>query len=243
MRVLILLGVIAAAAAAAASSSHGSSSLEAHCYAPPPSETFEGLCRNTSMAELEERVIDACKAYARAPDARRLAEEDGDDTLYNSSVKVCNSTLNKKGDGFTVADVEADRDDLWTTWKKEFCFDICPFIGSGKRRCDAGGDCGGHHTTIEPTKRNYLQFNVFFLFMAIAIGAPRNSRRNSRRNFGGIRRDSSQISSLCPALQASRASCGSRRGCPTPSASSSSAWPPASSPSSSPQTRAARGTR
>ena len=143
MRVLILHGVIAAAASAA-SSSHGSSSLEPHCYAPPPSETFEGLCRNTSMAELEVRVIDACKAYARAPDARRLAEEGGaDDILYNSSVKVCNSTLNKKGDGFTVADVEADRDDLWTTWKKEFCFDICPFIGSGKRRCDAGGDCGG----------------------------------------------------------------------------------------------------
>ena len=186
MRVLILLGVIAAAASAA-KSSDGSSSLKAHCYAPPPSETFEHYCRNTSMAELEVLVIDACKAYAKAPaDARRLAEEDGDDLLYNSSVKICNSTLNKKGDGFTVADVEVDREDLWTTWKKEFCFDICPFIGSGKRRCDAGGDCGGHHTTIEPTKRNYLQFNVFFLFMAIAIGAP----RNSPRNFGAIRRDS-----------------------------------------------------
>ena len=191
MRVLILHGVIAAAASAD-SSSHGSSSLEAHCYAPPPSETFEGLCRNTSMAELKVLVIDACKAYAKAPaDARRLAEEGGaDDILYNSSVKVCNSTLNKKGDGFTVADVEADREDLWTTWKKEFCFDICPFIGSGKRRCDAGGDCGGHHTTIEPTKRNYLQFNVFFLFMAIAIGAP----RNSPRNFGAIRRNSARRS-------------------------------------------------
>jgi len=217
MRVLILLGVIAAAASAA-KSSDGSSSLKAHCYAPPPSETFEHYCRNTSMAELEEQVIKACKAYAKAPaDARRLAEEDGDDLLYNSSVKICNSTLNKKGDGFNVDNVKHAAD-LFTTWKKEFCFDICPFIGSGKRRCDAGGDCGGHHTTIEPTKRNYLQFNVFFLFMAIAIGAPRNSRRNSRRNFGGIRRDSSQISSLCPALQASRASCGSRRGSRTPSA-------------------------
>jgi len=156
----------------------------------------------------------------RGEEVRRSlhAEEDGDDILYNSSVKVCNSTLNKKGDGFTVADVEADRDDLWTTWKKEFCFDICPFIGSGKRRCDAGGDCGGHHTTIEPTKRNYLQFNVFFLFMAIAIGAPRNSRRTSRRNSAQTRRVSSHFSSLCPALQASRASCGSRRGCRTPSA-------------------------
>ena len=215
MRVLLLN--IIAAAASAASSSHGSSSLKAHCYAPPPSETFEHYCRNTSMEELEARVIDACKAYARAPDARRLAEEDDDDILYNSSVKICNSTLNKKGDGFTVADVERDAEDLWTTWKKEFCFDICPFIGSGKRRCDAGGDCGGHHTTIEPTKRNYLQFNVFFLFMAIAIGAPRNSPRNS----GAIRRNSarrSHFSSICPALQASRASCGSRRGCRTPSA-------------------------
>ena len=213
---LLVLGALAAAASAA-SSSHGSSSLDPHCYAPPPSETFEHYCRNTSMEELEARVIDACKAYARAPDARRLAEEDDDDILYNSSVKICNSTLNKKGDGFTVADVEADREDLWTTWKKEFCFDICPFIGSGKRRCDAGGDCGGHHTTIEPTKRNYLQFNVFFLFMAIAIGAARNSPRNS----GAIRRNSarrSHFSSICPALQASRASCGSRRGCRTPSA-------------------------
>ena len=216
---LLVLGALAAAASAA-SSSHGSSSLEAHCYAPPPSETFEGLCRNTSMAELEVRVIDVCKAYAKAPaDARRLAEEGSADDLYRdlyrSAVKICNSSL--KDDGFNVDNVKHAAD-LWTTWKKEFCFDICPFIGSGKRRCDAGGDCGGHHTTIEPTKRNYLQFNVFFLFMAIAIGAPRNSRRNSRRNFGGIRRDSSQISSLCPALQASRASCGSRRGCRTPSA-------------------------
>ena len=144
----LLLGAAFAAAASAASSSHGSSSLEEHCYAPPPNDNFEHLCRNTSMAELEVRVIDACKAYARAPDARRLAEEDGDDTLDRSAVKICNSTLNKKGDGFTVADVEGDAEDLWTTWKKEFCFDICPFIGSGKRRCDAGSDCGGHHTTI-----------------------------------------------------------------------------------------------
>ena len=214
---LLVLGALAAAAAAA-SSSDGSSSLEEHCYAPLPNDNFEHLCRNTSMAELEVQVIDACKAYAKAPaDARRLAEEGIAEDLYRSAVKICNSTLNKKGDGFTVADVERDAEDLWTTWKKEFCFDICPFIGSGKRRCDAGGDCGGHHTTIEPTKRNYLQFNVFFLFMAIAIGAPRNSPRNS----GAIRRNSarrSHFSSICPALQASRASCGSHRGCRTPSA-------------------------
>ena len=215
---LLVLGTLAAAASAA-SSSHGSSSLEEHCYAPPPNDNFEHLCRNTSMAELEVLVIDTCKAYAKAPaDARRLAEEGIAEDLYRSAVKICNSSL--KDDGFNVDNVKHAAD-LFTTWKKEFCFDICPFIGSGKRRCDAGGDCGGHHTTIEPTKRNYLQFNVFFLFMAIAIGAPRNSPRNSPRNFGAIRRNSarrSHFSSLCPALQASRASCGSRRGCRTPSA-------------------------
>ena len=198
MRVL-LLGAAFAAAAAAASSSDGSSSLEEHCYAPLPNDNFEHLCRNTSMAELEVQVIDACKAYAKAPaDARRLAEESVTDTLTRSAVKICNSTF--KGDeftdGFTVADVERKKKGLWTTWKKEFCFDICPFIGSGKRRCDAGGDCGGHHTTIEPTKRNYLQFNVFFLFMAIAIGAPRNSRRNSAQ-FGATPRTSHRSAPRC----------------------------------------------
>ena len=115
MRVL-LLGAAFAAAASAASSSDGSSSLEKHCYAPPPIDAFEHYCRNTSMAELKVQVIDTCKAYAKAPaDARRLAEEGGADDLYRSAVKICNSSL--KDDGFTVDNVAAKARELLTYYQ------------------------------------------------------------------------------------------------------------------------------
>ena len=70
-----------------------------------------------------------------------------------------------------IKDATDDDDKAWNKWKEDYtkhlCFNICPFIGSGKRACAFSQECGGH-SVPEPKKRNMMQWHV----LCIAIGAP-----------------------------------------------------------------------
>ena len=53
-------------------------------------------------------------------------------------------------------------------WRDLYCFDVCPFMGSGRRKCDCHS---GHHHVPDTPNRNKLQWHITFLIVTILIGA------------------------------------------------------------------------